>query len=643
MKLHIMLLCVLILAPSVFSNSWTDPDWEKMVRNAKLIGLFEVIEGGEHKALVQPISLIKGTRSEKLELANLNNAHWSEDFMVERALRKGQKIYLFVHAWNDIYTDPTPTTGMMPLNPDDTVNYSLFSPSGSWDQPAHPADEFEFFISNIVHFQATGYPDAKLIQKLGREIDANLTNIETNGLSDRLIRYRLWGGRNWLEGLKWTPNQPQPEVRYQAALLLGEMLPNDNAEALLLKLLDDPDSMVQGQAVEALMKTGNTNETLALLTRKLGSSAPGSSGPTNIMNPIMNTYLGGQLAIIREIKTHKYAAATNELVAVARSTQNPMVFEKAYRTLKKFDSPELSGLTAQGLRSENPRLVHEAILFSRDLPKPVEKEVREALEHLVMTTDLDAHERSLIFKSLTHESLPALQPKLGEILKQESPKWWAEDYLRQAIDLTEANSAPEHHEMVDRILYYWIGIDSRALSHPGILKRKIELENHYERRILDTSVIDTQKYQPKASAFVAIDFSQAAATPHQETPPHAYRVLLEMTVPADDPDNPFEAIHASYEDRSKTSPLLIWRRAIATEADLPLSNVGIFCHPSSGRGGSISGADERIESKSGIIRAYVDYAKRTQNENAIALVELMLDSFLASHMGCVKICSEIWK
>jgi hypothetical protein len=203
------------------------------------------------------------------------------------------------------------------------------------------------------------------------------------------------------------------------------------------------------------------------------------------------------------------------------------------------------------------------------------------------------------------------------------------------VELTESSSAPEAHEMVDQILYYWTGVDSRALSYPNLLKKKIELENHYERRILNTSVIDAKKYKTTTSAFVAIDFAEAATA---SATPHTYHVILEMTVPADDPDNPFDAIQESYDDRSKTSPLLTWRRMIAKEADIPVSNVGIFCHPSSGRGGNISGGDKRINSKSGIIRAYVDYAKRTQNEKAIALVELMLDSYLASHMGCVEIC-----
>jgi hypothetical protein len=389
------------------------------------------------------------------------------------------------------------------------------------------------------------------------------------------------------------------------------------------------------------MNAGDTNKTLTLLTKKLGSSAPGVIGPTNIMDPIMNTYLGGQLAIIREIKKHEYAAATNELVAVARNTRNSVVFRDAFRSLQTFDSPELSGLIGIQLKSEDPHVVDEAIRLSSDLPKPVKTNVREALEHVLLTADPDSYETSIIFKSLTSESLPALLPKINSILKQKPPKWWAEDYLHKAIELIEVSSPPEYHEMVDRILYYWTGVDSRALSSPHLLREKIELENHYARRLSRTQVINKKKYKTDTSAVVFIDFSKAGTSPNDDTPPHTFHVDLEMTVPANDPESPFEAIYASYDDNSITSPLLIWRREIAKETNIPMSNLGIFCHPSSGKGGNSHNTDKRLEYPVVVVGAYVDYAKRTNSEKAHQLINLIIKTGLAKHMECTDLFHRI--
>ncbi|MCK5843862.1 MAG: HEAT repeat domain-containing protein, partial [Victivallales bacterium] len=424
----ILLISYIFISTLTYARSWEDPTWEEMIRDAEIIGLFEITEGGIDSAVLTPTKILKGDLGTNITVQGFNNNCASENWQLHRAQKNGEKAYFFLHRWRAEYRVPTPSTGIFRLNPNNTVNYFTFGPTHFANLPAHPAMEFEEFITNAVWFQESGTPNEESTQQLLSTIQQEIVEANTNSLPDHLVYYRLWGGRDWIEEFDSVTNNPAPSVRYHAAELLGEMLPSPNAEALLLNLLDDPLSMVQGQAVSALMKSSRTNETLAMLTKKLGSSAPGMIGPSSIMDPIMNTYLGGQLAIIKEIRTHGYVAATNELVAVAKTTRNSVVFRDAFRALQTFGSPELSGLIAIQLKSDDPFVVDDAIRLSKDLPKPVDVNVREALEHILLTTDLDSHETSIIFKSLTSESLPALIPKTELILKQKSPKWWAEDY-----------------------------------------------------------------------------------------------------------------------------------------------------------------------------------------------------------------------
>ncbi|VGO17846.1 hypothetical protein PDESU_06448 [Pontiella desulfatans] len=626
---HILFAIVLLMQSlHAFASSWEDPEWEEMIHDAEIIGLFEVTEGGVDDAVVTPLKILKGQLNESIRVERFNNNCASDEWQQNRAQRKKQKAYLFLHYWRDAYTVPTPSTGILRLNGDGTVNYCMLSPTAFANLPAHPTAEFEEFIINTVFFQEQGKPNEERVQHLRLTIQKEIVETNTNSLPDHIAYYRLWGGRDWIKGLESITNNPHPLTRQYSAQLLGDMIPTPQAKVLLLDLLEDPNGHVQSEAVSGLMKTDDKHRMLELLTEKLTSSIPETS------EPIENNFIGGQRAIIKQIKEHEYTAAKDVVATLAKQAKNPVLFKDACRCLEKIAPAALPDVIALQLHSPNPYIIKEAIRFSRQLPKPVEENVRNALEHALMTTELDSHETSIIFESLTSDSLPALLPRINSVIEQKKPKWGDEDYLRKAIQLVEISSPPEAHEMVDRILYYWTGVDSRALTSPNLLKKKIELEKHYQNRILHTNVISGKKYKTKTSAIVFIDFTKASASPSDETPPHAFHVDMEMTVPENDPDSPFDAIYASHDDHTKTSPLLTWRREIAQQANLPISSIGIFCHPSSGKGGHTNNRDRRVEYPAVIARAYVEYAKRTKAEKAAQLIERILDTGLAKHMGC---------
>lgn len=130
MKHLILAIISLLVTPSLFANSWIDPNWEEMIRDASVIGLFEITEGGLDEAKLSPLKILKGKQTNDIKIRRFDNNCWTEGFQHERALRKGQRTYLFLHGERNTLRTPTPTTGIMTLNTNGTVNGSLFSRVG---------------------------------------------------------------------------------------------------------------------------------------------------------------------------------------------------------------------------------------------------------------------------------------------------------------------------------------------------------------------------------------------------------------------------------------------------------------------------------------------------------------------------------
>jgi hypothetical protein len=108
----ILLVVVAILAPTELrADTWVDPDWPAMVKEAQMIVLVEIVEGGDFEANVKALKTFKGEAPKNtFTVQGFNGPHLARPDIAKGAFKKGQKWYLFLSKAGATYRTPTPSS-----------------------------------------------------------------------------------------------------------------------------------------------------------------------------------------------------------------------------------------------------------------------------------------------------------------------------------------------------------------------------------------------------------------------------------------------------------------------------------------------------------------------------------------------------
>lgn len=333
----IMITAVFFPAP-LSAETWVDPDWPTMVKEAKLIVLVEVVEGGNFEAKVKAVQALKGEApKDTFVVEGFNDRYLAKEDIEHGVFKKGQKYYLFLNESGGAYRTPSPTAGNLLLD-DGKVKLSLhFTTWSRYRGTERPADEIDELLKNAAKFQADGTTDQEFLDSLGKGLDESLKSDDKAAAPDYfLLAMHLAGENRYRDSFAKLPEHESMRVRIGLARLLGQVK-DERATKLLEKLIVDKDTHVQGEAVRQYAQ-GDPDTIAPVLLKALSQAKSGGKGPNELMDPVRNTTFGGKLEIVRTLGRLKYKPAAKELLPLLEEDDTMLfVTLQALRNMENKD------------------------------------------------------------------------------------------------------------------------------------------------------------------------------------------------------------------------------------------------------------------------------------------------------------------
>ncbi len=340
---------------AVKADQWEDPNWREMIDSSDVIALVKYITNGSFRAKAQVLTVYKGklNANDQIWISGFSNRYGPIDSMsigetylvfvtharptpksitnLEVQLKEKPEMAGYIEALKagTAYYVWTPTAGDLRVM-ENQVQYDLMQTTFYPKQPFHVLPEFEAFLRAAIRKE----PSAQLSIKLLSLVQTNPGSKQTD---QRLMMLYLTGYRQYHSVFQKVSLQKNISTRFALARLLGN-IKTDRSRQLLIQLLNDKNGAVQGEAVRQL-----SNEPAdyigPVLVKRLQSSSKGVYGPTNIMDPVINTISGGQIEIIETLGKLKYKPAVPFLLPLL-STEDDYTFDLLVETLKSLGSTD---------------------------------------------------------------------------------------------------------------------------------------------------------------------------------------------------------------------------------------------------------------------------------------------------------------
>lgn len=355
----IFLSIILLFLPTALlkADTWTDPTWEEMINKSNFIAYVEVVEGGVFKAKVRPYKIFKGrVNSDEIWITGFSNKYGPFD-----TLKVGQKYCVFLFetkryrsrfnsmsgfadttimnlarkSYIEVINDKngylvwTPTSGEL-LIENDSIHYDLLTTSYSNYYSLKPLNEFsEFLINSMKRFVPKLYYET-LVEK------ANTSLLQPQKMLTHqyIMMLHLAGNRKFYDEFNIFVNDTVLVTRFALAKHLGDIKDN-RARDLLVKMLNDNNSVVQGEVVRQL-STEKAHYIGPILLSYLENSGEKGLYPSSLMDPVRNQLDGGKMGIIKVLGELKYKPAAEKLLPLLE-TDNQYLFRQTLRAIKKLE------------------------------------------------------------------------------------------------------------------------------------------------------------------------------------------------------------------------------------------------------------------------------------------------------------------
>jgi hypothetical protein len=660
---------------------WIDPDWQQMLKESELVVLAEVVKGGEFVAKVRPLHTFKGAASEDFYVTGFNNHNWPADAIERENFRANGQYYLFLRRSEDaallieLLTGPkadglvqsashfirsifrtsrsakpprealqaaekglvwsvwSPTSGDLPVA-GDGVHVSLLGTSYPNNARMRARAPFERFLTAALAYHSSGNLDLVLLQETQQAIRREFA-VETpaavpiasereqpSELAQQIAAYFLMGGRSYDDLFEAIARGPDGDARFILAWLLGAMA-DERAGNLLLMMLADNNSLVQGEVVRQLAKRPDPNRGTILLAQ-LSRAGAGGVYPQGLMDPVRNQLEGGKLEIVRALGEMKYAPAAPALIELLEQTDNAYGLRVV-----------LGALESIGTRDYAPAL--EKALRNRDLVMTVADWVREhrmvelkpALERLVEESPKEIAGGSLwtaidgLGKIGDETTAAQLTAHLQRLISREVPEFFDEGHTHAIIGALADLRYHAARAVVEQAFFYWLGVDRTFEAKPQLLETKRRLEREIEREAR-AHFRDFWSVRPRAT--VILKNRDALADGSADEPEYSF--VLQVN------------IHPWFRSGVKADTLIGrldgFRKGQGTLA--------VTCW--NGNMGDSSGSnDPRIMGgvSSLFFFAYGQYVRNTQDPRDVSFVRFLLKSGLADEWGARAELSEAFE
>ena len=353
------------------ADSWTDPNWKKMIAESDAIALVEYVSDGDFRAQAKILKIYKGKiSSDLIWISGFSNRYGPIDKMRigdkyivflnknkpsernleywEEQIKEDKKLIPYVNAIknNIAYYVWTPTSGDLKVK-SKKVQYDLMQTTFYDNQKFYSLEEFEQFLNSF------NGKTKNFHNYLFSELSDNLSNDKTSQI---LMMLYLTSYKKYESIYEDIFKTNLDNSLYALAKLLGNIKGNSSRD-LLVKLLDSENSIVQGEAVRQLSNEGSDFIGPILLS-KLSKAGEKGIYPQNLMDPVQNSVDGGKIEIIKTLGDLNYKPAIPKLLPLLE-TDNEYLFMTTFSVLDKLGTKDYIPYLNEHLEKETNELIYE--------------------------------------------------------------------------------------------------------------------------------------------------------------------------------------------------------------------------------------------------------------------------------------------
>lgn len=510
MKRHITIILTIIcltFSIQVKADSWVDPSWKEMLDSSEVVALIQYTSNGDFRATAKIINIYKGQLKigDEIWVSGFSNRYGPIDKM-----SKGDKYLVFLNLsessekrmeyWNEeLLKNPelkdyvealktnkafyvwSPTSGDLKVE-SKKVQYDLIQTTFYKKQKFYSLTDFEYFLNAQNNIEQRS--------KLCKELLAKIKPVSENDASSQnlmklyLLNYSVYDNVFY----KYSKIK-NPSSKFALALLIGN-IKNEQSKQVLLTLLKDKHSLVQGEAVRQLSKNSST-EVGAVLLQQLKDANPYNSGPNYIMNPVMNRIDGGKSQIIKTIGEIGYKPAIPELLTMLE-TKDQNEFKLIVETLRKLETKEYTRYINNHLDNLDDKMVLQLCFIIRDdsltecIPslmnyvKRHDRTVWPTKECSISKHIGLAHfKRDTVIQFLYTDFIELMKMPNTNKESIDTKQKWVNEYIQSFIEL----KIDKPKNLLYDYMYDYYGFNSIFKINPKFFQRKYEIEDSLVKTI----------------------------------------------------------------------------------------------------------------------------------------------------------------
>jgi hypothetical protein len=435
------------------------------------------------------------------ELTESRIEYWNEELLKKPELKEyveALKTKKAFYVWS-------PTSGDLKVK-GKKVQYDLIQTTFYKKQKFYSLTDFEYFL--------TAHNDNEKKTKLCKELLAKIKPAsESEANSQNLMKLYLLKYNEYDAVFEKYSKIKNASSKFALALLMGN-INNEQSKQVLLTLLKDKHSLVQGEAVRQLSKN-SSNEVGEVLLQQLKDANPNNSGPNNIMNPVMNRIDGGKSQIIKTLGEIGYKPAIPELLTMLE-TKDDDEFRLIVETLRKLETREYANYINKHLDNLEDKMVLQLCFIIRDdsltecIPslmnyvKRHDRTVWPTKECSISKHFGLAHFKTDSVKQFLYSDFIELM-KMPNTNKEsiDTKQKWVNEYILSFIDL----GIDKPKNVLYDYMFDYYGFNSNFKTNPKYFQKKYEIEDSLVK-IVETVLKPLEpKVQVTAIALLDIDFN----------------------------------------------------------------------------------------------------------------------------------------
>lgn len=497
----ILTIIFLTFSTQLKADSWGDPSWKEMLDNSKVIAQVQYTSNDNFKASAKILTIYRGQLKigDEIWISGFSNRYGPIDKM-----SIGDKYLVFLNLielsekriefWDkELLKDPelkdyvealktkkayyvwTPTAGDLKVK-GKKIQYDLIQTTFYTKQKFNSLSDFEYFLN--------AYDDKKQRSKLCKELLTKIKPVgERDESSQNLMKLYLLNYSAYDDVFRKYSKIKNPSSKLALALLMGN-INTEQSKQVLLTLLKDKHSLVQGEAVRQLSKTASS-EVGAVLLQQLKDANPYNSGPNNIMNPVMNQMNGGKSQIIKTLGEIGYKPAIPELLSMLETKEDDE-FTQIVETLRELESKEYASYINKHLDNLDDKMVLKLCFIIHD------DSLTECIPSLM--NFVKKHDRTVwptkecsisSYYGLAYFNTDTVKQFLLadfiELMKMpntnneaiDTKKKWVKEYIQSFIEL----KIDKPKNLLYDYMYDYYGLNSNFKSNPKYFQRKFEIED----------------------------------------------------------------------------------------------------------------------------------------------------------------------